>query len=313
MRCDHSQPFAATRGALPGTSMGRDDYSVTTLPPWAVQLTTSVVSVQPWPLQAFWPLQDDEAVLQALVPLHELAPAHFTAAWAAVAKLPAAKIAVAVAMRVFLVMSHSLTGSQVAARVTPQAKHDSCLIRREVSAWRRSVNFRSPLREAGRRKSSRAHTQPSDIAGHAFAQRQARRKPPCGVSRLDAIAAVARQPEQAVDHGVVAHDQVLVGDEAPEARPFVLDAPDFQRRRRLDALDGDGDVHLLRLGVAGRRGCLVGRRAQELADLGLDVPGLVEVDDHRQVREVDSGGRVKGKSGAPLRDQADRRCAGPSC
>jgi hypothetical protein len=50
-----------------------------------------------------------------------------------VAKLPAAKIAVAVAMRVFLVMSHSLTGSQVAARVTPQANHDSCLILREVA------------------------------------------------------------------------------------------------------------------------------------------------------------------------------------
>src|SRR5580704_8000625 len=104
MRCDHSQPFAATRGALPGTSMGRDDYSVTTLPPWAVQLATSDVWVQPWPLQAFWPLQDDEAVLQALVPLHELAPLHFTpSACAAVANEPAAKIAVAVAMRVFLV------------------------------------------------------------------------------------------------------------------------------------------------------------------------------------------------------------------
>jgi hypothetical protein len=49
-------------------------------------------------------LQDDEAVLQALVPLHELAPLHFTpSACAAVANEPAAKIAVAVAMRVFLV------------------------------------------------------------------------------------------------------------------------------------------------------------------------------------------------------------------
>ena len=77
-----------------------------TLPPWAVQLATSVVSVQPWPLQAFWPLQDDDAVLQALVPLHELTPLHFTpAACAEVARLPAAKIAVAVAIRVFLVIA----------------------------------------------------------------------------------------------------------------------------------------------------------------------------------------------------------------
>jgi hypothetical protein len=69
-----------------------------------VQLTTSDVSVQPWPLQEFWPLQDDEAVLQALVPLHELTPEHFTPACAGAAKLPAAKIAAAVAIKVFLVI-----------------------------------------------------------------------------------------------------------------------------------------------------------------------------------------------------------------
>jgi hypothetical protein len=79
----------------------------TTLPPRVVQLTTSVVSVQPWPLQEFCPLQADEAVLQALVPLQELTPMHFTPASAVAAKLPAAKIAVAVASRVFLVMSLS--------------------------------------------------------------------------------------------------------------------------------------------------------------------------------------------------------------
>jgi hypothetical protein len=50
----------------------------TTLPPRVVQLTTSVVCVQPWPLQEFCPLHADEAVLQALVPLHELMPLHFT-------------------------------------------------------------------------------------------------------------------------------------------------------------------------------------------------------------------------------------------
>jgi hypothetical protein len=60
-------------------SIGFGDYCIT-LPPWALQLTTSVDSVQPWPLQEFWPLQDDDAVLQALVPLHELTPLHFTPA-----------------------------------------------------------------------------------------------------------------------------------------------------------------------------------------------------------------------------------------
>ena len=52
--------------------------------------------------------------MQALVPLQELMPLHFTpSACAAVAKLPAAKMAVAVAMRVFLVIDNSLVSSQV--------------------------------------------------------------------------------------------------------------------------------------------------------------------------------------------------------
>jgi hypothetical protein len=56
--------------------------------------------VQPWPLQAFWPAQELEAVLQALWPLQELAPTHFTpapAAAGAVVNAPAANIAAAAA------------------------------------------------------------------------------------------------------------------------------------------------------------------------------------------------------------------------
>jgi hypothetical protein len=68
--------------------------------------------------------------------LHELAPLHFTpSACAAVANEPAAKIAVAVAMRVFLVTDLSLNGSQVGATGFPQANHDACLGSREVGAW----------------------------------------------------------------------------------------------------------------------------------------------------------------------------------
>jgi hypothetical protein len=59
-------------------------------------------------LQAFWPLQDDEPILQALWPLHALTPLHFTpAACAAVASVLAAKMAAAVANTVRLVMSQS--------------------------------------------------------------------------------------------------------------------------------------------------------------------------------------------------------------
>jgi len=62
-------------------------------------------------------LHADDADLQALVPLHELMPVHFTppvaCPWAAVAMVPAAKMAVAVAARVFLVMLLSITGIAV--------------------------------------------------------------------------------------------------------------------------------------------------------------------------------------------------------
>src|SRR6185437_10747631 len=85
-----------------------------TLPPWFEQLTASLVSVKPWPLQAFWPLQALVALLHALWPLQALVPWHFTppSAWAAVANVPAAKIDAAAAMSVRLVMICSLTVSR---------------------------------------------------------------------------------------------------------------------------------------------------------------------------------------------------------
>src|SRR4051812_46159116 len=77
-----------------------------TLPPLAVQSCAFEVSVKPWPLQAFCPLQALLAPLQALCPLQALLPPHFMpSAWAAVTKVPAAKIAAAVVISVRLVMS----------------------------------------------------------------------------------------------------------------------------------------------------------------------------------------------------------------
>src|SRR4029434_8253458 len=62
---------------------------------------------KPWPLQAFWPLHAEAAVLQALCPLQALAPEQATWAWAAAAKVLTAKTAAAVAatVRVRLVMT----------------------------------------------------------------------------------------------------------------------------------------------------------------------------------------------------------------
>ncbi len=50
-----------------------------TLPPLAVHSLVLAASAQPMPLQEFCPLQDDEAVLQELVPLQELIPLHLIA------------------------------------------------------------------------------------------------------------------------------------------------------------------------------------------------------------------------------------------
>src|SRR5882672_5886826 len=63
---------------------------------------------KPLPLQAFWPLQALAADLHALWPLQELTPVHGTWADAAVAKVPTANTAAAVANMVRLVMDFFL-------------------------------------------------------------------------------------------------------------------------------------------------------------------------------------------------------------
>jgi hypothetical protein len=49
-----------------------------TVPPAAVQASALDCSTQPWPLQAFWPLQELLADLQELWPLQALMPAQWT-------------------------------------------------------------------------------------------------------------------------------------------------------------------------------------------------------------------------------------------
>src|SRR5581483_8200031 len=84
------------RPSVPPAVRSRKSNRYITLPPLALHSSDVLDSVQPWPLQAFWPLQ-------ALTPPH-LMPS----AWAAVAKAEAAKIEAAVAMMVRLVMTSSL-------------------------------------------------------------------------------------------------------------------------------------------------------------------------------------------------------------
>src|ERR1700738_4962885 len=59
---------------------GSENGDQSTLPPLAVHSLSVAVSLQPMPLQEFCPLHELRAVLQALVPLQELPPPHFTLA-----------------------------------------------------------------------------------------------------------------------------------------------------------------------------------------------------------------------------------------
>src|SRR5690348_815520 len=96
-------PEEAAGGRAGSAARRRSPYI--TLPPWFMQLTLSFVSVKPWPLQAFWPLQALVALLHALWPLQAFVPWHFTpSAWAAVTNVPAANSAAAVVINVRLVM-----------------------------------------------------------------------------------------------------------------------------------------------------------------------------------------------------------------
>src|SRR5579883_1631109 len=97
------------RPSVPPAVRSRKSNRYITLPPLALHSSDVLDSVQPWPLQAFWPLHELVALLQALWPLQALTPPHLMpSAWAAVAKAEAAKIEAAVAMMVRLVMTSSL-------------------------------------------------------------------------------------------------------------------------------------------------------------------------------------------------------------
>ena len=71
------------------------DQAASHSPPASVQ-AASVVMVQPSPLQAFWPLQEVDAVAHSLVPLQELPPTHLPCASPAASWAPADAVSGAV-------------------------------------------------------------------------------------------------------------------------------------------------------------------------------------------------------------------------
>jgi hypothetical protein len=92
------------------------------------------------PLQEFWPLHDDDAVLHALVPLQELMPLHFTpsAALAVDAAAPIAnKSAAEATRRARAVMENSLASTHS----IPQA----CLGMRPTGSHRLATKRDPPI------------------------------------------------------------------------------------------------------------------------------------------------------------------------
>src|SRR5476651_2560884 len=102
-----------------------------------------------------------------------------------------------------------------------------------------AAHEKSLPREASGREGRFADPERADIAGQSPAERQRCRQAAGGGARLDAIAALTHQPEEALDGRVVADHQVLVGHEAAQPGPFVLDPTYLQCGGRLDALGGD--------------------------------------------------------------------------
>ena len=85
--------------------------------------------------------------------------------------------------------------------------------------------------------------------------------------------------------------------------------PQPERGGLVDPLQRQGDVRLVRPGVARVAERLVGQRAEQLAGaLGLEVPAFVHVVDQRPARGVQVAAR--GEGGAPQRAQPDRGQAG---
>jgi hypothetical protein len=127
--------------------------------------------------------------------------------------------------------------------------------------------------------------------------------------RLDAVAALRGDPEEAGRIGREAADQVAVGDERAQPSPAAA-RPHRERRRHFDAIDRQRDVEVFGLHVLRRHRIGVRRRAEQEAGVGLDVPALVDAAEERPMRGVDIARGREGEDAAALRHQADRRDTG---
>ena len=124
---------------------------------------------------------------------------------------------------------------------------------------------------------------------------------------LDAVAALRRQPEEGRRGLVPANHEVAVAHEGAQAGPGVLGAPYRQRGGFLDAVDAGGHVQFLRRHVVRLDRIRVGRRAEQLTCVGLEVIAFVDAHHRRPGGEIHVGRAVEGEGGAAAGLQADRR------
>ncbi|MNJ51020.1 hypothetical protein D3C77_463120 [compost metagenome] len=123
--------------------------------------------------------------------------------------------------------------------------------------------------------------------------------------RLDAIAALGRQPEERRVVRVSTNHQIAVGDEGTQTGPGVAGAANGQGSQGFDVVDADRYIELLGHHILRCHRIGIGRRAEQLPGIGFEIETLVHPDDCRPLRERLVWRPFEGKGTAPTRLQAN--------
>ena len=126
-----------------------------------------------------------------------------------------------------------------------------------------------------------------------------------GGGGLDAVAALADEPEEAVRRRIKTNHRRAIGGEGAEAAPGMVEMVDLNCRGSHQALDAFGDGHVIGIGIVGinRRG--VGGGDHHLAALRLGVPGFANVGDQGKIGNAGNAINRNDADGAALGLQAD--------
>ena len=118
--------------------------------------------------------------------------------------------------------------------------------------------------------------------------------------RLNAIAALAREPEKAFPLRIPADHEIAVGREAAQAGPDVVRTANAQTGNGFDRMNAHRHVELFGHHVMRGHRIGVGGRAQQLTGVGLEIKALVHADHHRPCMRIDTLGRLERECRAAL-------------